>query len=271
MVKHRLAKRFDFWSVELLQHEDARSLLRPWEPRLIRTQRPTGMWKIRDARRISCGVLLALRHAGLLDELLKRKSLRRDPLAPFSRGTDYHDILVRREILGEKGEADRAAKRRITEILGLQRADGSWDGTVFSTCHHADRVMRLRMSATDGRLQKAARWLFDHCIEDVRRESPAVGGVVVAHNMFSNDNRASEFRSAIQFRPEWDPKSACFRHLPSIQNGLAIRTLVGLGHAEDKRVMRACENLIQLGRDFGGYCDTNIRKTLEARGVSARG
>jgi len=71
MVNHPLDKRFDFWVVELLGNEDARSVGQPWVPRLIRIQRPTGMWKIRDAKRISCGVLLALRHARLLGELLK--------------------------------------------------------------------------------------------------------------------------------------------------------------------------------------------------------
>ena len=270
MVKHRLDKRFDFWVVELLVNEDARSLVQPWVARLIRIQRPTGMWKIRDAKRISCGVLLALRHARLLDELLEQKRLRYDPLTPFARGFDYYDVLVRREVLADKGEVDLAAAQLITKALGVQRADGSWDGTVISTCHHVDRVMRLGATARDGRLQKAARWLLQHCIGDVRRQSPAVGGVIVAHNMFSGDDRASEFNSAMQLRPEWDPKSACFRHLPNIQNGLAIRTLVALGHADDERVIRACENLVELGRSFGGYCDTNIRKGLEARRASAR-
>jgi hypothetical protein len=270
MVKRRLEKRFDFWVVELLTREDARSLVKSWVPRLIRMQRPTGMWKVKDAKRVSCGILLALRHAGLLDPLLRRRSLRCDPLAPFARGLDYYDVLVRREFLTDAGEVDRAVARHITESLGLQRADGSWDGTVISTCHHVDRVMRLGLPATDSRLQKAARWLLRHCIDDVRRESSAVGGVIVAHSMFSGEDRASEFKSAVQFRPEWDPKAACFRHLPNIQNGLAIRTLVALGHANDGQVIRACENIVELGRCFGGYCDTNIRKALEASRASVQ-
>ena len=162
------------------------------------------------------------------------------------------------------------AAELITRALGVQRADGSWDGTVISTCHHVDRVMRLGATARDGRLQKAARWLLQHCIDDVRRQSPAMGGGIVAHNMFSGDDRASEFGSAMQLRPEWDPKSACFRHLPNIQNGLAIRTLVALGHANDKRVIQACENLVELKRAFGGFCDTNIRKGLAVRRARTR-
>ena len=270
MVKHRLDKRFDFWVVELLGHDDARSAVRPWVERLVRIQRPTGLWKIKDAKRVSCGVLLALRGAGLLDELLEQKRLRYDPLTPFARGIDYYDVLVRRDVLAEEGEVDQAAAQLIAEALEAQRADGSWDGTVISTCHHIDRAMRLGTAARNGRLQKAARWLLEHCIGDVARQSPAAGGVVVAHGMFSADDRGSEFNSARQLRPEWDPKSACFRHLPNMQNGLAIRTLVALGHADDKRVIRACENLVELHRSFGGYCDTNIRKGLENRVATGR-
>lgn len=92
----------------------------------------------------------------------------------------------------------------------------------------------------------------------------------MGHDMFSADDRRSEFKSAVQLRPEWNPTAACFRHLPNMQNGLAIGTLVALGHADDERVIRACENLVELGRTFGGYCDTNIRKGLEARRAKAR-
>jgi len=270
MVKCRLDKRFDFWVVELLAGEDARWLVQAWVPRLIRIQRPTGMWKIKDAKRISCGVLLALRHAGLLDSLTEQKRLRYDPLAAFAEGLDYYDLVVRRTVFGEKGEVDRAAARLITRNLAVQRADGSWDGTVISTCHHVDRVLRLGLAGRDRRLQRAARWLLEHCIDDVNRESPALGGVVVGHDMFSAEDRRSEFKSALELRPEWNPAGACFRHLPNMQNGLAISTLVALGHASDQRVIRACENLVELGRAFGGYCDTNIRKGLEARRAKAR-
>jgi hypothetical protein len=270
MVKRRLEKRFDFWAVDLLIPADARLLLLSWVPRLIRTQRKTGLWKVRDASGISCGVLMALRHAGLLDNLLRDRSLRSDPLAPFRQGVDYHDVLVRRHILSESGEVDRAAGRLIGECLGMQHADGSWDSTVAGTCHHVDRLMRLGLAASDSHLRKAGRWLLRQCIGDVRRESSSIGGVVVAHSMFSGSDRASESRSALRLRPEWDPKAACFRHLPNIQNGLAIRTLVALGHASDARVLRACENLVELGRCYGGYCDTNIRKALETRQARAK-
>lgn len=270
MATRRLDKRFDFWVVELLTNEDARPLMRGWVPRLIRIQRPTGLWKVKDAKRVSCGVLLALRHAGFLDGLREAKQLRYDPLKPFAGGLDYYDLLVRRTVLAEQGAVDRAAAQLIKETLGRQQADGSWDGTVVSTCHHVERVMRLGASAGDRRLRKAASWLLQHCMDDVSRQSPAMGGVIVAHDMFSSADRASEFSSALQLRPEWDPKSACFRHLPNIQNGLAIRTLVALGHADDRCVIRACENLVELAQRFGGYCDTDIRKGLETCQARAR-
>lgn len=263
MVHRRVAERFDFWVVELLRNEDARSLVQSWIPRLVRIQRPTGMWKIKNAKRNSCGVLLALRHAGLLDELLAQKLLRYDPLAPFMDGVYYFDVVVRRELLAETGEVDRAAARLIRGIEERQRGDGSWDGTVVSTCYYAERMIRLGTSARNARLQKAAGWLLEHAIENVERQSPRMGGVAVAHHMFSHEDRTVEFDSAMHLYPEWDPKSACFRHLPNIQNGLAIRTLVRLGHADSEPVLRACENLVELGQRFGGYCDTNIRKALE--------
>jgi hypothetical protein len=133
----------------------------------------------------------------------------------------------------------------------------------MGTCHHADQLMRLDVPAGEEHMQRAAQWLLDHCIVKVRRRSPQIDGVVVAHHMFSTEDRAAEFKSAAELHPEWDPKSACFRHLPIIQNGLAIQMLVALGHAEDQRVLAACENLVALERNFGGFCDTNVRKGLE--------
>lgn len=256
---------FDFWPVECLLKKDVRTVMRDMLPYLIKLQRSTGMWKTKNDKHYSCGILLALHHAGLLEEQLSQNVLHYDPLIPFKNGMTYYDLVVRRQILGENGAVARTVARRVHKILKQQNSDGSWNKTVISTCYHIDRLIHLDADIKGHELQSAAHWLLKRCIPDVERMSPTIYGVIVGHNMFSIDDRKSEYRSALKLQPQWDPKLACYMHLPIIQNGNAIRILVRLGYANHKKILRACENLVEIRRIFKGYCNGNIRRGLESR------
>jgi hypothetical protein len=266
-VKNCISRWFDFWVVEYLPKKDAQAVMKDMLPVLIKLQRSTGMWKSKYNKHFSCGVLLALHHAGLLNELLARNILRYDPLKPFKVGITYYDLVVRGRIIGENGAVTRAATRMATKILKQQNSEGSWNKTVISTCSHIDQLIHLDADIKNHKLQLAAQWLLERCIEDVDRISPTINGVLVGHNMFSIYDRKAEYCSALKLQPQWDPKVACYMHLPIIQNGYAIRTLICLGYAGNRKIIRACENLLELRRIFGGYCNSNIRRGLEARGI----
>ena len=46
--------------------------------------------------------------------------------------------------------------------------------------------------------------------------------------------------------------------------------LIQLNHSEDDRVLSACDNLVKIHRDFGGFCDTVIRTRLQEQRRKAR-
>lgn len=195
--------------------EKAYAILEPKIPRLIRTQRPSGMWKIKDCRRISYGVLKALKHSGHLTPLLRENRFRRDPFLSFHEDNDYYGFAVRRNIMAAPLPSDAGLQGQlVSDIFGGQDEEGSWNNTVISTSHHIELLVELGLCLDDERMRKSADWLLSMCVEDVHRESRKIGGVVVAHNMFSSQDRAAEFKSALAEKPEWNPVRACYMHLP---------------------------------------------------------
>jgi len=251
--------------------EKAYSILEPKIPRLIRIQRPSGMWKIKDCRRISYGVLKALKHSGHLTSLLRENRFRHEPFRSFRDDNDYHSFVVRRNIMEDLLSTDaRLQEQLVSDIFVGQDESGSWNNTVISTSHHIESLVELGLSLDDRRIRKSADWLLSMCVEDVYRESKKVGGVVVAHNMFSSQDRASEFKSALAEKPEWNPVRACYMHLPMIQTGTALTTLIRLGLEDDERVIAACDNLLALKQTYGGWCDTLIRNGLLAKQKAVR-
>ena len=83
--------------------------------------------------------------------------------------------------------------------------------------------------------------------------------------MFSSCSRDAEFQSASKYKQEWNPVGACYKHIPNMQNGYALRLLNSLGFQNDERVLRACDNPVALRENYGGFCETNIRITLTGK------
>ncbi|MBC8228042.1 hypothetical protein H8E77_00650 [bacterium] len=246
--------------------EKAYTILEPKIPRLIKTQRPSGMWKIKDCRRISYGVLKALKHSGHLTSLLRENRFRRDPFLSFRDDNDYYGFVIRRNIMEEPLSIDaRLQEQLVSDIFVNQDESGSWNNTVISTSNHLESLVELGLGLDDRRILNSSNWLLSMCVKDVYRESKKVGGVVVAHNMFSSRDRADEFKSALAEKPEWNPVGLCYLHLPIIQTGTALKTLVRLGLEDDERVIAACDNLLALKQTYGGWCESNIRNGLLAK------
>lgn len=266
MAKALFKKSLDCTFIINMPVENARAIVEPEIPRLIKTQRPSGMWKIKDCRRISYGVLKALKHSESLMILLKENRFRHDPFKSFYDGDDYYDFVVRLNIMEAPLPSDTYLQERlVSDIFAEQNENGHWNGTVISTSNHIEKLMELGIGYDDARIQKSADWLLSMCAEDVRRFSKNMGGYVVAHNMFSTQDRGEEFKSALAEKPEWKPVGLCYRHLPMIQTGTALKALIKLGFDDDRRVIAACDNLLEIRRTYGGWCDSNIRNGLIAK------
>lgn len=271
MSERLFEKQLDCTFIMNMPVKKAYSVLEPKIPRLIKIQRPSGMWKIKDCRRISYGVLKALKYSGHLASLLREGSFRHEPFRSFRDDSDYYSFAVRRSIMEEPLSTDvELHEELVSDIFAGQDESGSWNNTVISTSNHIELLVELGLGLDDRRIRKSADWLLNTCAEDVYRESKKVGGVVVAHNMFSSQNRASEFQSALAEKPEWNPVRLCYIHLPMIQTGTALKTLIRLGLEDDERVIAACDNLLILKQTYGGWCDSNIRNGLLAKQKAVR-
>jgi hypothetical protein len=272
IAQNMVRKNFDFSFIRNLHSISAREIITPEIPRILKTQRSSGMWKIKDTRRISYELLSALRHSGILAELLNGSRFRHDPFRSFCEEKDYYAFVVRRNIMGDilKNEDSSLQRELISNILSERNEDGDWNGTVISTSNHLEMLVELGIASDDCRLRKSVEWLLSVCIENVPRFSKKFPGVIVAHHMFSTESREAEFQSAKEEKSEWNPCGGCYRHLPMIQTGFALKVLIRLGYENDERVIAACNNLLELRRTYGGWCDSNIRNGLLAQQKAER-
>jgi len=239
-----------------------KSILEKHIPRLIRSQRTTGGWKQKDTHRITLGYLDAFSHTGILDEMLKK--LRHNPFQLFEDGKDMFSLLAHAKYPSHLygSEANKEIKRKCDDIRGKQEKNGSWGNSVISTSHHLLLLSQLGIGKGDRTLKRGAEFILSSFINDVIRNSKNHGGMVVAHNMFSNEKRWLEFLAAKQYKPEWDPKQLCYNHLPNVQSAYAIYCLNLLGYQDDDRVIQSCQNFIDMHKTYGGFCDSNIRNTI---------
>lgn len=238
---------------------EARDLLQPAIPRLIKTQKSSGLWRTKNAHEISFYLLKALAHARLLDGLTPQ--LRQDPFRPFRDCEDWYGIAVREQILKSPRPDEGAVKRRLLKAIAAhQRKDGSWEGTVMGTMHRLKILLQTGLVDT-GAFSQGVCYLFS-CLQPVLRHR--IRNAKVAHDMFTSSDRKAEHLTAVKYYPQWIPHPECYRHLPVIQTGHALRLLNRSHYANDPRVLRACRNLFELHKRFGGWCVTNIRLGLQA-------
>jgi hypothetical protein len=236
---------------------EARELLLPALPMIVKTQKSSGLWRIKNARGISFCLLRSLAHAGLLDALVPQ--LRHDPYRPFREADDWHGIAVRKQLLKEPlADEPAVTDRLLKEMANRQCDDGSWEHTVIATLHHLAILGETGLSGTSPH-ERGIAYLFACFQPQLRRD-----GVVVARDMITSHDAAAEDCSAMKYNPQWIPYGTCFSHLPMIQTGFALRRLNKAGYQDDPRVLRACQNLVELRERFGGWCQSNIREGLLA-------
>lgn len=257
-----LKKDTDAAACLFLPPADARAFLKPVIPHIIKAQKATGCWRARDARLLSYAMLRALAHAGLLDAVLPQ--LRFDPFTPFREAEDWLGSAVRCGVLHAPRADESALQAHIlAELAALQQDDGSWEHTVIATVYHLEILTALNQTASDS-FARGITYLFARLRDDVPTHNRLFPGQLVAHDMLTAADRRAEYRGALAHKPEWLPVGACYNHLPIIQTGYALRFLNTAGHADDPRVLAACENFVELFDRFGGWCDTYVRMGLQA-------
>ncbi|MHC1694787.1 MAG: hypothetical protein AB9835_05880 [Eubacteriales bacterium] len=234
----------------------ARDLLLPHITKLLDTQNRDGGWREKDSRRVSHDILRALKHSGILDELQASQSFRYDLKGWVRESEDIYSALVCCNIFGCE---NIKFENIIDDIVARQDADGSWDGSLVSTCRNAFLLYDLGMEKSAESLKRAAGYIlsrYEHSAEAWHLTAPY--GLTV-NGAFCGD-RLREFEAACEYRAEWEPRSVCFRHLGIIQNNECLRLLIKLGYEDDSRFIQALNTLYALIDNYGGLCYSDIKK-----------
>lgn len=263
LVEGAINKHFEFRLVVDLPAYLAMKIMGVQLPKILRTQRSNGLWKIEDAQRKSFWLILALQHAGLLGRLLNEQAFRYNPFMAFQQQSDLYGYVIRQDIARSPSKNDPDLRQElVSERYTSQAPNGSWENTIVLTCKKLEELRLLGENSPQDHILKAVEWLFSMFNTDLEGFHVGIVYGKPGHSMFSTLDRQAEFKIALKERPEWDPKQLCYNHLAIIQNGIAIQALIRLGYANDERVEKACDNLYCLKETYGGWCQSNTMKGL---------
>ena len=232
---------------------------------MLKKQRKTGLWKVKNAERITYDIYAALKHMGILQEALAGGIIKFDTLTLIENNYDFYSLLIKKNIFGRLSGKDREAiDSTIIEILTAQQSNGSWGDTVTETSVTLENLTELGQSAENGAVRRGCDYLFDQ----LNKEFPAhhVGKPYgfIAKNMFSGKDRGKEFAAAQNIKPEWISRTVCFHHVGVIQNSLALIVLLKLGFGKNEAVIHAVDNLYDTYSKYNGFCDSDIKKKYAA-------
>ncbi len=229
-------------------------LFKPVIPAIVKGQRSSGLWKIKDAQRTTYEILLVFKHLNLLDQYVSNHSFKYDVVKELEYNYDYYPLLIKSLVLKNLKQKDKSEiDRHIKNITKNQKPDGSWDNTLVATVINMEKLLALGLKKNDQAIKKGAGFLF----RNFNKEVTGYKGIN-AHDMFSNDSNI-EFASACRLKPEWVSRRICFHHLPIIQNSMSIKMLIKSGYEKDTRVEAALDNLFALHTKYHGFCRSNIR------------
>lgn len=240
--------------------------------KIVKEQRPTGLWEKKYGEKKAYAILRSLKHAQMLSDLITNNTIKYDPYKPFSESKDLYGFLVRKNIIGMMLPDDSDLQRQlISEITTTQEKDGSWNSTVVTTAFQIERLLELGIDSNDPIIMKATDWILSQYRETIERQRPKATWSVFMHSVFTNEDCGAEFRSALEEIPEGIPRNSCFSSLPLIQTGLALRVLVRLGFKDDERVIKSYESLLDVNippkhnPELLGWCSHSCRFLLEDR------
>lgn len=239
----------------------AERLLLPEVPSLLRRQKKNGMWKVKDTERITYDILSALKHIGVLARPDSERSPRYCPLDTLNGKYDFYSLLIKANIFQQTDETDdHEMATLIADIGSDQKENGSWDDTVIGTVVNIENLLDLGVRQDDTSILHGVDFLFDNLNSELEGIHTTASYGLVASHMFTTRDRNAEFASSVKLKPEWIPRSLCFRTLAIITNTVCLTLLVRLGMENDKRVALALDNIYQLYVKYGGLCAHYIKQ-----------
>ena len=256
-----ILKNESYYILRYLPPDIAKELVESYMTEVLKKQRKTGLWKIKDAERITYDIYAALKHIGILYEVLSSGLIKYDTLACISDSYDYYSLLLKKNIFGTLSKKDgEMITDYINDIYGKQEINGSWGNSVIETSVHLERLTELGLTLDNETVSHGCNYLFSNLNSDFSAHHVGSPYGFKAQYMFSGKDRTMEFEAAQKLKPEWIPRAVCFHHVGVIQNSVALITLLRLGFGENDSVIHAIDNLYSIYNEYHGFCDSDIKK-----------
>jgi hypothetical protein len=228
-------------------------------PVILNKQNRKGTWKLKEGERITYDILTALQHLGKLPDI--RTELKYDLLSNVKEKDDVYSLLIKKDFFGALSAQDeKRLERYVSTIVITQEEDGSWHNTVIGTAIEISNLLMCGIDQVHPSIARGIGYLFDHLNQTWEGFHVGEPYGFKSHYMFSSDDRAEEFRIAALLKPEWIPRQVCFNHLAVLQNAFTLNLLVKLGYDKDQRIEFALDNLFEIEQQWGGFCDSDIKK-----------
>jgi hypothetical protein len=161
IAEENVRKHFEFAPVADLPVSLAMKLMEAHIPEILKTQRATGLSKIKDAERKSFWLLYALQHAGYLKKLLDEGTFHHNPFAAIQQRSDLYGYVIRQELSHSPLSTDQKLRQKLVSgiVIG-QEPNGSWENTIVVTCKKLEELRLLGENSQQEPILKAVEWLF---------------------------------------------------------------------------------------------------------------
>ena len=201
---------------------------------IIRKHQSTGKWKRKNSEIHTYGILRALKHAELLDQI----QFKHDPYRSFINKTDLISVLIRKNIM-EETDVNTEDTTRL--IFAEQSKNGSWYNSLSATSFRLQELIELGFNRKNPAVSQAVNWIYEffHEALEWRRQAYAMR---FQNAFFNNDNKAEE-EGYNQTASEIG--RTCIHHA-AMSSAIVLYTLTRLGIENDKHILKAFQNLYNL-------------------------
>ena len=242
----RMVKSGNWAFARYLPPDAARDSLEGELPLIARKQQTTGLWFRKNAPILSYLILLAIKRAGLLDEV-RAKWFRHDAFAWFEKDDGELGYIGRRNVIGTARPGDDGLQRRfVAAVAALQQEDGSWGAAVSATALTMERLLDLGCSPQGAIVGDGAAWLLAQYRDEVGFRRPKASWSISMGHVFTTEDHGKEFLGAQKALPHAKLAFSCFGCLPMTQTALALRVLSRSGYHGDERVVKSFACLARL-------------------------
>jgi len=199
--------KFPHWALaRYLPVAAAKELLTTCLPEIRQTQSKSGLWKKKFGEERACGILLALKYAGIIGTPLKAGVLPYDPYVPFAHVESLHGFLVRRLVMEAPLATDETLREvLIRQIVSEQTDDGSWTGTVAATACRLEQILAAHQTLSSCRKARPA------CLNNLRNACRDTGATSLWWKRQACLRQSNDLPNAAASRPSCRKRIAAAR------------------------------------------------------------